>query len=343
MHACSCRSPNAYDAEPAIVKDDRSLPWLYPVLDARPTMQKSADTSSSDTSSAQPWLAYGLLALAPLCWAGNHIVGRFIAGQVPPGGLAVFRWLVTCVVLLPFAAQHWRRDWPALRAGGVPMVLLALTGGGIFGTLQYVGLNYTTALNVAMFNSLVPVCIILANLAIFRERVHRVQIEGIIISLLGVLTIIAKGDWQRLSALNFNGGDILVIANMMLFGVYSSCLRLKPNIHWLTFTLVLALVSGIANLPFAAWEMAHGNTLQANTMTAVAILYAGIFSSAVAYAAWSIGVARIGSGRSGAFLHLIPLYGAGLSSLFLGEHIQPFHLVGIAAILTGVTLAARRG
>jgi drug/metabolite transporter (DMT)-like permease len=298
---------------------------------------------SAQSSPPQPWLAYGLLALATLCWAGNHIVGRFIAGQVPPGGLAVVRWLVTCLVLLPFAAKHLRNDWPALKSGGTAMVLLALAGGGIFGTLQYVGLAYTTALNVAMFNSLVPVCIILANLAIFRESVHWVQLEGIVISLLGVLTIIAKGDGQRLSEFNFNGGDILVIANMLLFGVYSSCLRLKPNIHWLTFTLVLAVVSGIANIPFAAWEMAHGQSLQPTALTAFAILYAGIFSSAVAYAAWSIGVARIGSGRSGVFLHLIPLYGAGLSSLFLGEHIQPFHIAGLAAILTGVTLAARRG
>jgi drug/metabolite transporter (DMT)-like permease len=291
---------------------------------------------------AHPWLAYGLLATATLCWAGNHIVGRYIAGSVPPGGLAVLRWIVTCAVILPFAWPHLRRDWPVLAARPWPMVLLALAGGGIFGTLQFVALKHTTALNVAMFNSLVPVCIILANLAIFREGVHWVQVEGIIISLLGVLTIIAKGDGQRLAEFNFNGGDILVIGNMLLFGVYSACLRLKPDIHWLTFTLALAVVSGIANIPFAAWEMANGEILQATGLTAFAVLYAGIFSSAVAYACWSIGVARIGSSRSGVFLHLIPLYGALLSTLFLGEHIQPFHIAGLAAILTGVSLATRR-
>ena len=291
---------------------------------------------------AHPWSAYALLCLAPLCWAGNHIVGRYIAGQVPPGGLSVLRWVITCLVLLPFAWPHLRRDWPALQQKPWAMLLLALAGGGIFGTLQFVGLTYTTALNVAVFNSIVPVCIILANLAIFRERVHWMQIEGIIISLIGVLAIISKGDGQRLASLNFNGGDILVIANMLLFGVYSTCLRLKPNVHWLTFVMALAVISGVANIPLAAWEMTHGQPLQANTTTALAILYTGIFSSAVAYAAWSIGVAAIGSARSGVFLHLIPLYGAILSTLFLGEQIQPFHIAGLAAILTGVTLATRR-
>jgi drug/metabolite transporter (DMT)-like permease len=82
--------------------------------------------------------------------------------------------------------------------------------------------------------------------------------------------------------------------------------------------------------------------LQTNAMTALAVLYTGIFSSAVAYASWSVGVAAIGSSRSGVFLHLIPLFGAILSTLFLGEHIQPFHVAGLAAILTGVTLATRR-
>jgi drug/metabolite transporter (DMT)-like permease len=172
---------------------------------------------------AHPWAAYGLLCVAPLCWAGNHIVGRYIAGNVPPGGLSVLRWVITCLVLLPFAIPHIRRDWPALMARRWPMFWLALAGGGVFGTLQFVGLTYTTALNVAVFNSVVPVCIILANLAIFRDRIHWMQIEGIVISLIGVLAIIAKGDGSRLAELNFNGGDLLIIGNMLLFGIYSAC------------------------------------------------------------------------------------------------------------------------
>jgi drug/metabolite transporter (DMT)-like permease len=306
----------------------------------------SASTTTTETAStetaAHPWWAYGLLCLATLCWAGNHIVGRYIAGAVPPGGLSVLRWIITCLVLLPFALPQIRRDWPALMARRWQMFGLALAGGGVFGTLQFIGLAHTTALNVAVFNSIVPVCIILANLVIFRDRVHWMQVEGIIISLIGVLAIIAKGDGSRLSELNFSGGDILVIFNMLLFGVYSSCLRLKPDVHWLTFVLALAIISGVVNVPLAVWEMTHGHVLQANTMTVLAILYAGIFSSAVAYAAWSIGVTKIGSSRSGVFLHLVPLYGAILSTLFLGEQIQPFHIAGLAAILIGVSLATRR-
>jgi drug/metabolite transporter (DMT)-like permease len=305
-------------------------------------MSASTTAETTHDEGAHPWWAYGLLCLATLCWAGNHIVGRYIAGSVPPGGLSVLRWIITCLVLLPFALPQIRRDWPALMARRWQMVGLALAGGGVFGTLQFVGLAHTTALNVAMFNSIVPVCIILANLAIFREGVRWMQIQGILISLLGVLAIIAKGDGSRLSELNFSGGDLLVIFNMLLFGVYSACLRLKPNVHWLTFTMALAVISGVVNVPLAAWEMAHGQVLQANTMTVLAILYTGILSSAVAYAAWSVGVTAIGSSRSGVFLHLIPLYGAILSTLFLGEQIQPFHIAGLAAILTGVALATRR-
>jgi drug/metabolite transporter (DMT)-like permease len=306
-------------------------------------MRDTAPTSDAAVAAGRtPWPAYGLLALAALCWAGNHIVGRFVAGIVPPGGLAVVRWLLAVAVLLPFAWPHLRRDWPALMERRWPMIWLALAGGGVFGTLQFVGLNHTSAINTAMFNSLVPVCIILANFAIFREGVHWVQLEGILISLIGVLTIVAKGDGQRLASLNFNGGDLVIIGNMMLFGVYSACLRLKPAVHWLTFSVALAAVSCVANVPLAAWEMSQGEFLQPSMITGAAVLYVGLISSALAYAAWSVGVSAIGSARSGVFLHLIPLYGAILSSLFLGEHIQPFHVAGLAAILTGVTLASRR-
>jgi drug/metabolite transporter (DMT)-like permease len=302
---------------------------------AQPLAQPSAIVGGG-----QPWLAYGLLALAALCWAGNHVVGRFVAGSVPPGGLAVLRWLITVLVLWPFAAPYIRRDWPALRAGWRPLVLLALAGGGIFGTLQFVALAMTSALNVAVFNSVVPVCILIANLLIFAERVSGRQGLGIFVSLGGVLVIIAKGDAGRLASLNFNAGDLLVIANMLLFGIYSACLRLKPNIHWLTFTVALAVVSGLANVPVAIWETVNGQILQPTLLTLWSVLYVGVLSSALAYAAWSVGVGIIGSARAGAFLHLIPLYGAILSTLFLGEQIQPFHVGGLVAILAGVTLAA---
>src|SRR3954447_3457208 len=138
--------------------------------------------------------AYLILALASLCWSGNHLTGRAIAGHVPPLTITTLRWLLAALVLFPFIRGQLVRDWPEIRRHIGVLIYLALIGGGIFGALQFVGLQLTTALNVSVMNSLGPVFIAAAGAVMFRDRLTRGQFIGIVVSLLGVLAIITKFD-----------------------------------------------------------------------------------------------------------------------------------------------------
>src|SRR2546423_6126396 len=81
---------------------------------------------------------YLLLALAGLCWSGNHLMGRAIAGHVPPLAISTLRWLLAAAVLYPFVRGHLVRDWPLIRQRFGAIVFLALLGGALFGALQFV-------------------------------------------------------------------------------------------------------------------------------------------------------------------------------------------------------------
>jgi len=286
--------------------------------------------------------AYVLIAVSALCWSGNHILGRAIAGHVPPFAISTVRWMIPALLLWPFVRSHVRRDWPQIRAHWAVMLWLGLIGGAIFGALQYVGLQYTTAINVSVLNSLAPVLIAAAGAALFRDVLSGRQMLGIGVSLAGVLAIVSKGSLAALGGLQFNWGDLIILFNMGLWAIYSACLRLRPPMHWMSFTFVLAVISGLATLPFWIWEHANGYILQPTMLTAGALLYVSVFPSLVAYACWNRGVELIGANRAGVFLHLIPLYSAVLASPLLGEHIQIYHIFGFALILTGVWLAARK-
>src|SRR3954464_4368010 len=93
--------------------------------------------------------AYLLLAVASLCWSGNHLMGRAIAGHVPPLTISTLRWLLAAAVLYPFVRGHLARDWPLIRQRFGAILFLGLLGGALFGSLQFVGLQFTTALNVS--------------------------------------------------------------------------------------------------------------------------------------------------------------------------------------------------
>jgi len=285
---------------------------------------------------------YLLLALTSLFWSGNHIVGRAAGGIVPPLALSTLRWFIPTLLLWIIARQHIVRDWPTIRAHWKILLWFGVTGGVLFTSLQYIGLQYTSALNVSVLNSLVPVLIVATSAALFRERISAMQLAGIVVSSLGVLTIIGRGSLEVLERLAFNWGDLIILFNMLVFAIYAACLRLRPPMHWLSFIFVFAVLSVVMTLPFALVEAWQGVHFEADWLTIAATGYVSIFPSVVAFAAWNRGVELIGANRSGPFLHLVPIYTAILGSTLLGERLAVFHVAGFALILSGVWLASVR-
>lgn len=305
-------------------------------------------TAASAPSRRRPHLphrirgnSYLILAFAALCWSGNHIVGRALAGHIPPLTISTIRWLIPAIILFLAARRTIQQDWPLIRRHWGIMLWFGLTGGVLFSALQYVGLQYTTALNASILNSLVPVLIIAAGAMIFRDRILLIQLLGISASLVGVLIIVTRARLEVLMQLNFNSGDIIIFINMIVFAVYAACLRLRPPIHWLSLLFVLAVISTVGTLPFAILEVVNGYPFDLTLSTVTAALYVSIFPGLLAFAAWNRGVELIGANSAGPFLHLVPLFTALLGGLFLGEHLMLFHVLGLVMILGGVWLATR--
>lgn len=283
--------------------------------------------------------AYLLLTLAAASWAGNHALGRAIAGHVPPASLSVLRWVGALAILLPLAWPYLRADWRRILDSWRIMLFLGIVGGAIFSTLQYVGLKYTTALNMAVLNSLPPAVIAAIGCLIFGDRIRASQVVGLAVSLIGVLVIVSAGSLARLASLTLNTGDLVIILNMTLWAIYSACLRLRPAVHGLSFVTVMAFIAAAGNLPLLAFEHVSGDRLQATWATALTVAYTAIFPSVLAYVCWSRGIEMIGATRGGVFLHLVPPFGAVLATLFLGETLGMHHLAGFVLILAGVKLA----
>jgi len=206
---------------------------------------------------------------------------------------------------------------------------------------EVVALQYTTALNMGVVGSVSPAFIVAASFLLFGDRMGPSQLLGVAISLAGVLAIVSQLDPERLLSLSFNGGDLIIIVNMVFWAVYCACLRLRPAVHPMSFLFAIAFVAALGNVPFAALEYAADFKLLPDLLTVSAVLYAALFTSLLAYVAWNRGIDLIGAPRASAFLHTIPLFSAVLATSLLGERLEAYHLVGFVLILSGVTLAAR--
>jgi drug/metabolite transporter (DMT)-like permease len=289
--------------------------------------------------SNQPYL---LLSLTSLFWAGNIVLGRYVAGHVPPMTLSCVRWIGAFFMLLPFAWPHLARDWPVLRTRLPLMIGLSATGFAINNALSYWALQYTQALNALLIQSSGPLFVALWSLTLFGVRLTWAQLAGIVISLAGVLTIILGGDLTALADIRFNKGDIMLAGALMSFGLYSALMPRRPVTHQLSLITFTTGCGALLLLPFAVWEYSTGFTLKFDTVTIGTVIYVVVFPSALAYLFFNRGIALIGPNRAAPFFHLMPVFGSAMAILLLGEQPRLFHLIGYLLVLAGIVIASRR-
>src|SRR3954447_19923057 len=286
----------------------------------------------------QPYL---LLSLTGLFWAGNIVLARHVGDHVPPITLTTIRWFGVFLILLPFAWPHLRRDWPALRAHLPLMVLLSAIGFAFNNAISYWALQYTEALNALLIQSSGPLFVALWSLVLFGVRLTPAQFCGIILSLLGVLVILLRGDLAALASIHFNRGDLMFGAAVLSFGLYSALMPYRPKTHQLSLISFTIGCGAVLLFPLSIWEYATGVTLKADTLTIVTLLYVVIFPSTLAYLFFNRGIALIGPNRAAPFLHLVPVFGSAMAILLLGEQPRLFHLIGYLLVLAGVVIASR--
>src|SRR5215831_14061373 len=245
---------------------------------------------------AQAVSPFLLLTLTPFFWACNWIIGRGLHADIPPFAMTFYRWTFALAFMLPFALPHVRRQWPLIRANARVLVLLGVLGVGSHNALAYIALNYTTATNGVILNSFIPVMIIALSWLFLRQRLSNLQLAGVAISLAGVFTILSQGSVNRLVSFRLNPGDIVVMFSMLLWSLYTICLRWRPpGLHMLAFLFVIACVGDLAVLPFYLAESALGRSPQWTWEAVLALASVGLFSSFLAYIFWNRGVEEVGA------------------------------------------------
>jgi len=291
-----------------------------------------------------PALPYLLLATSTAIWAGNFIIGRLMPGDIPPMTLNFWRWTAATVIFLVLAAPKLKSELHILQQHWKWLVMLTLTGVVFFHALVYTGLRSTTVVNAGLMMATNPIVIPPIAWVIHRDKLTRQQFAGLMVSLLGVAVIVTRADISLIRTLTFNTGDLLLLAAVPLWGIYSVLLKDRPKELSATVLLVaIACLGTLLMLPLYLWELNTMGGIVINAANLASIGYVAIFASVVAYFCWNGGVARIGAIKAGPFLHLLPVFSALFAMLFLGERLEAYHIPGIALIGVGIGLTVWRG
>ena len=286
---------------------------------------------------------YILLLVATCLWGGNFVVGKVLVTEIPPITLALFRWSIALLCLIPFLGRTlWQRKDIYLQ-NWKTVLFLSLTGVAGFNTFVYIAVQYTDAINASLMNAATPIIIVLLSMLFLREKFSGFRGIGIIISLVGVLWIIGHGSMAAILSLSFNQGDLWMLLAVFLWALYSIGVRksvgkFKAN----EMLLITVFVSVMVLIPCSIIELAVTKRIVSGSWdTIVGVFYIGIFASLIAFSCWNKAVAAIGPSRCASFLNFIPMFSAIFATLFTGEHIRLYHGVGTILILSGVYVTTR--
>ena len=274
-----------------------------------------------------------------LCWASSIVVVRDVAGVVPPAAMSFLRCVLALCILYPICRVTLHAQLPLMRKHwkiiGLQGVLLFIGGNGML----FVGLQFTTAINASLINSAEPVTIVAVAWAMFREKLTPVQWAGVLISMVGVMYLVGRGELSVLVSLDFNIGDVFILVSIVSWAFYAVLMRKVPReLDRLNVVFGILMAGAIVVFPFWVTEnlLYKATPLIWDTLWTTG--FNAIFASIFALFWWNHAVEGLGPARAGLFVHLIPVYTVILAVWLLDEEFSMFHAFGIALISIGIIL-----
>ena len=285
--------------------------------------------------------AYLMLICASLFWSGNFIVGKFaFLTDIPPLSLVFYRWLLVWLILLPFTYKEILKYKDVILKNLSFLFFLGLTSVGLFNSFTYLSLIHTQVINATLLNAAIPAIIILLCFLFKIESTNKFQIVGLIVSIIGVISILTKLNLDNLISLDFNKGDLIMIAGVLTWGIYSSLLKKKTfTLPLLTLVHIICTFGLICVTPQYLYELSQGQIIKFDTNLVYTLTFLAIFPSIGSYYCWAGAVSIIGANRAGISLSLIPLFSSIMAIILFKEQFQFFHLIGAILIILGLFLS----
>ena len=285
---------------------------------------------------------YLLLFVQPIFMASNIIVARGGVEYVPPISLAFWRWLTVFFILIPFFFDEISKKKKQFKSESFKLFILGLTGCGICGAFPFIAGMSTTMANMGIIYTSSPIFIILLSVLFFRDKINLSRILGLIICLLGVLTIICKGDLTYLINFKFTSGDLWMLGAAIGWAVYSIFLiNWKSSYSLMARFTLIAFFGAISLFPFYLIEESFFFNTSFNSNFIFWVLFAAISPGIIAFTLYTKVQKYVGASLAGFTLYIFSIYSAIYGIILFNEMLLSFHYYGAAFVFIGVYLARK--
>ena len=289
-------------------------------------------------------LAYVYLIIATSLWGGNIIAAKIAhTVMLEPIKLSFYRNIITILILFPFAIKKLIINNKLYRSYFYIIILLSILSVSIFNTFLNIALTTSSVISSSMMPAFAPSLIIIISFIIYNIRINFFQLIGVIVSFIGFIEIVSRGDFYNLGKLNFVTGDLWMSSAVISWALYSVLLKKIPkDFDSIVFLFLIFFIGNLFVLPFYIMESNYYNLFTINEKNAwFIIFYVGIGPALISYLLWIKSVNIIGANRSSLFLNLIPIFSVIFSIMFFNEILEFFHIIGAILIFIGIYIVTK--
>lgn len=285
---------------------------------------------------------YILLLLVCLVWGATPASGKFTVESFSPLLITGSRFgLMAAMLFLYLILTGDKKELKPSKEVLLICAAMGFMGVLVHNGLLFYGLNYTTATNTALIESIGPTVTTVLAFIFLGERLSKGGWVGIGISCIGAITIVSRGSLDVLLHMSFNIGDIMILICEIAWSAYAV---ISWNIRGRLGTIGMTAWSGMFGSLFCFITGGVTGSLEVYTVTNEALIgfaYLVLFSGLFAFVSWNYAMSVVGASKAGVFVYLVPLTGGFVGVLFLGEEILLAQILGALLIVFGVVITTR--
>lgn len=276
------------------------------------------------------------LNVASLLWGGNVFLGSYLKDYLGPWSIMSVRMTIGSIVFIFLLKKAGQLKGVTTVLRWQEITLIALSGTVAYQSMVYFGLRFTTAINVGLINSLAPIAVAFAAAIYLKEKLSFQLWVAAVLSFVGLVFILSKGELDVLYQLSFNDGDLFIVASLFCWAVYSVAGKLAmAKVSPLVVTALGIFLSTFIVLPLGVYEMNYVIPPIIKQEVILAVLFIGIGPTVMSLLFWNKGVMMIGPARASLILNMVPIYVIVLSAYLLDEDLYIYQIIGMVLIIGG--------
>jgi len=217
---------------------------------------------------------------------------------------------------------------------------LGLTQTSIQYAFFYVGLSNTTGVKGSIMNATGTFfSVLMAHFIYQNDRLSRNKVLGCLIGFAGVMVVNFNRELLDFHFRLLGEGFVVIAAFVLSAGtIYGK--KISQTMDSIVLTGYQLTIGGVALI---AAGYALGGSLTGFTLASSALLFYLVLLSSVAFALWTILLKYNRVGLVTVFNFLVPVFGAVLSAIFLGETILEWkNVVALALVCSGIWLVTKQ-